>query len=75
MYIVIEIQTSSTVATIVTQHATRAEAESKYHTILAAAAISQVPKHGAILLSDEGFPLMNYCYKHEPEPEIVEEGE
>ena len=40
-YIVIELQTakSGAVANLVTQHASEAEAQSKYHSILAAAAI------------------------------------
>lgn len=50
--------------------------ESKYHEILSAAAVSELPSHAAILISSEGFPLKHYCYKHpqtapapEPEPE------
>ena len=69
-YIVIEIQSGASVATIVTQHETRQEAEGKFHEILAAAATSAVPVHSAVLMTDEGFPLRNECYKHtveEPE--------
>ena len=65
MFIVIELQgDGETVANIVTQHATQAEAESKYHLVLSAAAVSNVPKHAAIMLSDEGFPMLSQCYKH-----------
>lgn len=51
----------------------RLKAESKYHEVLAAAAISNLPSHAAILFSSEGFPIMHQCYKHEPvvEPEEV----
>ena len=66
MFIVIELQTQAdgTVANIVTDHATQAEAESKYHSVLAAAAVSELPCHSAVLVSEEGFPLMHQCYKH-----------
>ncbi len=43
----------------------RLKAESKYHEVLAAAAISNTMSHAAILFSTEGFPLMNQCYKHQ----------
>ena len=62
--------------------------ESKYHEILAAAAVSNLKSHAAILISQEGFPVLHYCYKHDvqpepepepeptPEPEVIEgEGE
>lgn len=65
MYIVIEIQTSTTVATIVNSYDNINQAESKYHQILTAAAISDVPKHGAVLLNDEGQMINHECYIHE----------
>lgn len=43
----------------------RLKAESKYHEVLAAAAVSNTMSHAAILFSTEGFPLMNQCYKHQ----------
>ena len=72
-YIVIELQTyaDGTVGNIVTSHDTRDAAESKFHTVLAAAAISQLPCHAAIILGNDGFVIDNKCYKHEvaaPEP-------
>lgn len=53
----------------------RLKAESKYHQVLAAAAISELPQHSATLLTSDGRCVMNQCYKHvvEPEPEEVEE--
>ena len=65
MYIVIELQKSAEghVFNLVTEHASLAEAESKYHTILAAAAVSNLPCHSAVLVSEEGFPVMHQCYK------------
>lgn len=66
MYIVIELQKNEkgVVSNIVSDHATLAEAESKYYTILASAAVSNVPVHSAIIISDEGFPVAHQCYKH-----------
>lgn len=43
----------------------RLKGESKYHEVLAAAAVSELPSHAAIMFSTEGFPVMNQCYKHE----------
>ena len=53
----------------------RLKAESKYHEVLAAAAISQLPQHSATLLTSDGRAIMNQCYKHEIEttPEEPEE--
>ena len=68
MYIVIEIQTAASTATIVTQHSTKQDAESKFHLILAAAAISNVPTHSAVLMTDEGVWLRSEVYHHEPTP-------
>lgn len=42
----------------------RQKAESKYHEILTNAAISNTSIHSATLISDEGVPLRNECYKH-----------
>jgi len=66
MYIVVELQknTEGLVSNIVTSYNTLAEAESKFYSILAAAAISNVPVHSAIIVSEEGFPVKHQCYKH-----------
>ena len=66
MYIVMEIQTNSdgTVGTLVSAYADRSQAESKYHTILAAAAISALPCHSAVLLYQNGNVLATACYEH-----------
>lgn len=69
MYVVIELQKyGDQVANLVTSHATRQEAEAKFHTILSAAAVSPVPVHSAVLLSEEGFPLRHECYKDKTAP-------
>ena len=56
----------------------RLKAESKYHEVLAAAAISELPQHSATLLTSDGRCIMNQCYRHtlpEPEPEVEPEVE
>jgi len=64
-YIVIELQTNNgATANLVTQHATREAAESAYHSILAAAAISTVEVHAATILTEDGFQLMHQAYRH-----------
>lgn len=65
MYIVVEIQTSTTVATLVNSYEDRNQAESKYHQILTAAALSSVPKHSAVLMNDVGQIIKNETYIHE----------
>ena len=55
----------------------RMKAESKYHEVLAAAAVSELPQHAAALLASDGAELMRQCYTHtvtavEPEPEPEE---
>ena len=65
-FIVVEVQTmqDGTVANITTAYDTQNAAESAYHTVLAAAAVSALPCHGAIIISGEGFPVAHACYKH-----------
>jgi len=46
----------------------RQKAESKFHEVLSAAAVSSAAMHSATLISDEGVPLRNECYKHAPDP-------
>jgi len=64
MYIVMEIQKSNSASTIVNVYDTLNEAENKYHTILAYAAISNVPKHSAVLLTEEGDYIKHECFEH-----------
>lgn len=69
MYVVIELQklSDTQLANIVTTHETKQEADSKFHTILAAAAISTVPVHSAAMLTDEGRQLRFERYIHDAE--------
>ena len=73
MYLVIEMQTNagSGIATILTQKATMPEAESLWHTILAAAAVSSVEVHSASVLNEAGKQVLHQAYAHsasQPEP-------
>ena len=70
-YIVIEMQTSNgTTSVLTTTKSNINEAENKYHTVLAAAAISQVDVHSAALLNERGQFIKYECFDHtSPEPE------
>lgn len=50
----------------------RLKAESLYYTELAAAAISTRATHAVTLLSSEGVPLLDKCYKHSVSTQIEE---
>lgn len=74
MFIVIELQkTGDQVAHIVTTHATSQEAESKFHTVLGFAAVSEVDVHSAVLIDDKGQFYRTESYDHTtPAPETEE---
>lgn len=65
-YIVVEMQTDAenSVATLVTQKETLPEAWSVYYMILGAAAISQIPYHSAVLMTNEGVMLASMGFDH-----------
>ncbi len=65
-FTVVEIQNGIVGANVWT-YDTQEQAESKYHSVLAAAAVSSVAVHAAVLLTEEGFPINYQCYKHESE--------
>lgn len=46
------------------QETARLKGESKYYEVLAAAAISDLPEHGAILMTSGCDPLLHKCYYH-----------
>lgn len=64
MYIIIEIQTNQQGETsyLVDKKATMPEALQKYHLILAAASVSGLPRHAAVILNDRGDLVMRECY-------------
>lgn len=67
MFIVMEIQKGASVSTIVNTYETRNEAEQKYHTVLAYAAVSSVPQHSAVMLDDDGSYIKSEVFVHEVE--------
>ena len=78
-YIVLEMQTNDGTTALVPPaiYTTRQEAESKYHLILTAAAVSQIEEHAATILTGDGRLVRNECYHHPKTvtPVEVEEGE
>ena len=65
LYIVIELQRNGdSLANIVTSHTTLADAQYKFHLVAASAAISQVPRHGVVLMTDEGFEVEKVIFEH-----------
>lgn len=65
-YIVIELQTNAdgTVGNLVHSYTNQLEAESKYHQVLAAAAVSALPIHAAVLITSDGTYLESKEYRH-----------
>ena len=63
-YLVLEIQAGDTISVLVNDFDELSRAENKYHTILAYAAISEVPIHSALLMTEEGIVNQQYTYKH-----------
>ena len=65
MFVVIEIQKNGENASPITNlYIDKETAYSRYHTILAAAAISEVPEHSAILVSEEGNYILHEKFTH-----------
>ena len=64
IYYVIELQTSDQGACIPMAYDNRPDAEEKYHQILTAACKSAVPKHGAVLMNEDGFVIKTEMYEH-----------
>ena len=69
MYIVIEIQTGENVGNFVWAFNTLAEAEAKYHSVLAVAAVSSLPVHSCVIVRNDGLQMAAQCYKHPSESE------
>lgn len=67
-YIVIEMQNGVVGANVWT-YDNRNAAESKYHSVLAVAAVSAVENHTAVLLTEDGVSLAHASYKHPVEEE------
>lgn len=61
MYFIIEIQNGEH---LITTKETINEAESEYHRVLTAAAISNVETHACTVLNGDGQQILSQCYKH-----------
>lgn len=72
-YIVQEMQTTNGVTSLVPPnvYSTRNEADAKFHTILAAAAVSNVEEHSAIMYTQDGGLVRAETYVHGELPESV----
>lgn len=76
MYIILELQTNGDqTAALVHTAADRQQAESIYHQVLAAAAISPVEIHSAALLTEYGYLLQRDAYEHKAQEEETPEEE
>ena len=74
-YLVIEIQTNADgkIGILTFSYDDRNEAESKYHAVLAAAAISALPMHTCDLIQADGILLARQSYAHEQATEVETE--
>ena len=65
-YLVIEIQTnaSGAVGNFVFSFDTKDEADAKYHTLLAAASVSNIPIHSVCMISNDGLFLNSETHTH-----------
>lgn len=65
-YVVIEIQVNAdgAVGTLIWHFTDEMQAQSKYHSVLAAAAISKLPRHAATMLADDGSYIQHQCFEH-----------
>ncbi len=74
-FVVVEIQVyhDGTISHLATSHSDRGEAYQKYHTVLAAAAVSDLPCHSAVIVDASGTLLERGMFerpeKLDPEPE------
>ena len=68
-YLVIEIQSNGdTVSHLFDAFDSENQAYSKYYTVLAAAAVSSIPVHTAILSTEAGEWIEARCFRHPAEP-------
>lgn len=69
-YFVIETQSSDVSAALVTTFQDLSLAKQKYYQVMAAAAVSNVPKHGCMILADNMFVILSGCEIHAQEPDV-----
>ena len=73
MYFVLEIQINETGSILPYAFENLADAEAKYHSILAVAAKSNVAKHSAVLMAENGITIKQESYFHIEEESQPEE--
>ena len=66
-YIVMEVQNAGTPAVLTNTYTDLPQAMAKYHTVLAAAAVSQVPYHACFIISSEGVMPYSEVYDRRTE--------
>ena len=73
-YLVIEIQTNAqgTTSYLVYTYTERSLADQKYYLVLSSAAVSQIPVHTVVLLTNTGDTLEKRMYTHTMEPNNAE---
>ena len=69
MYVVIELQTTAggVVGNFVWAFANKDAAFSKFHTVLATAAVSSLPVNSCVILDNKGFQIAAQFFTHEVE--------
>lgn len=69
MFIIMEIQVfeDNKMSTPCYAFAERNSAEQKYHSILSSAAVSKLPKHSAVMLTDDGYYIKSESFTHAQE--------
>ena len=66
MFLVVELQRNDdTLGNVTFSYSGINEAKAKYHTILSVAAVSNVQRHGAVILDDTGMMLCHEWFDHE----------
>lgn len=75
MFLVMELQVNNdgTVGNIVTSHSTFPEAQNKFYTVCAFAAISEVPMHSVIILDRTGVLIDRQSFEHIVDTEPINE--
>ena len=74
MFIILELQINSdgSVGSLVNKRDTRDEADSVYHSILAAASVSNIPVHSAVLLTADGRFVASETHRHDDTAPVEE---
>ena len=63
-YFVLEMQIGDTASTLINSFDSFPQAESSYHTVVASAVLSTVPKHTVVLIDEDGQQYERRSYMH-----------